>query len=105
MTEATDTAPVWGRAPLPLPGVGDLSEEQQRGAACVWCKEHLTAEIAVDLGERRIRVLDSHITAFPGAATRAPARPRYAPCTTTHPAACAASRTPAAATSAWRCDA
>ncbi|MEU5374451.1 hypothetical protein [Streptomyces sp. NPDC005968] len=65
MTEATDTAPVWGRASLPLPGVGDLSKEQQRGAACVWCKTHLTAESAVDLGERRIRVLDSYITAFP----------------------------------------
>ncbi|MGW2933308.1 hypothetical protein ACWDA7_15895 [Streptomyces sp. NPDC001156] len=65
MTEATDTAPVWGRAALPLPGVGDLSKQQQRGAACVWCKTTLTAETAVDLGERRIRVLDSHVAAFP----------------------------------------
>ncbi|MGW2934757.1 hypothetical protein ACWDA7_23525 [Streptomyces sp. NPDC001156] len=28
-------------------------------------RERLTAETAVDLGERRIRVLDSHVTAFP----------------------------------------
>ncbi|MFD8031000.1 hypothetical protein ACFV3F_20090 [Streptomyces sp. NPDC059717] len=96
MTEATDTAPVWGRASLPLPGVGDLSKEQQRGAACVWCKTHLTAESAVDLGERRIRPL--------AAATRVLAMPRYAPCTITPPAAYAASRTPAVATSAWHCD-
>jgi hypothetical protein len=65
MPERTDTAPAWGRAALPLPGVGDLSEGQQRGAGCVWCGEPLTAETAVDLGERRIRVLDSHVTAFP----------------------------------------
>ncbi|MFD8027801.1 hypothetical protein ACFV3F_03425 [Streptomyces sp. NPDC059717] len=65
MTEATDTTPVWGRASLPLPGVGDLSEEQQRGASCVWCTNSLTAETAIDLGERRIRVQGSHVTAFP----------------------------------------
>lgn len=65
MAESTDTAPPRGRAALPLPRVGDLSEQQQRGAACVWCATLLTAETAVDLGERRIRVLDSHVTAFP----------------------------------------
>jgi hypothetical protein len=31
----------------------------------VWCDAHLSAETAVDLGERRIRVLDSSVTAFP----------------------------------------
>jgi hypothetical protein len=45
--------------------VGDLNEPQQRGAECVWCRAHLTAETAVDLGERRIRVLDRYVTAFP----------------------------------------
>lgn len=65
MAESTDTAPPRGRAALPLPKVGDLSEQQQRGAACVWCATLLTAETAVDLGERRIRVLDSYVTAFP----------------------------------------
>ncbi|MFE0329088.1 hypothetical protein ACFW08_20345 [Streptomyces sp. NPDC058960] len=65
MTDRTDTAPTWGRAALPLPSVGDLSEQQQRGAECVWCEAPLTAETAVDLGERRIRVLDSYVTAFP----------------------------------------
>jgi hypothetical protein len=45
--------------------VGTLSEQQLRGAECVWCGVHLTTDTAVDLGEHRIRVLDSHITAFP----------------------------------------
>jgi hypothetical protein len=65
MRETTVLAPVWGKAPLPLPGVGGLTADQQRGATCVWCTKHLTAETAVDLGERRIRVLDGHVTAFP----------------------------------------
>ncbi|MGI5509356.1 hypothetical protein [Streptomyces sp. CA-106131] len=65
MPERTDTAPPGGRAALPLPGAGDLSEQQQRGAECVWCRITLTAETAVDLGERRIRVGGSHVTAFP----------------------------------------
>ncbi|MGI5139427.1 hypothetical protein [Streptomyces sp. CA-106110] len=45
--------------------MGDLTESQQRGAACVWCAQTLTAETAVDLGERRIKVLDNYVTAFP----------------------------------------
>lgn len=65
MPETTSLAPMWGRAALPLPDVGQLSESQQRGAACVWCKAPMTAVTAVDLGERRIRVLDTHFTAFP----------------------------------------
>lgn len=65
MPETTDTTPTWGRAPLPLPTEGTLSDPQQRGAACVWCTQPLTAETAVDLGERRIRVDDDHVTAFP----------------------------------------
>ncbi|AVH57900.1 MULTISPECIES: hypothetical protein [Streptomyces] len=65
MTDRTDTAPAWGKAALPLPSVDALSEEQLRGAACVWCKTPLTAETAVNLGERRVRIRSSHTTAFP----------------------------------------
>jgi hypothetical protein len=65
MAETTDLAPVWGRAALPLPSVGTLTSEQVRGAHCLWCAARLMAETAVDLGERRIRILDSHVTAFP----------------------------------------
>jgi hypothetical protein len=45
--------------------VGTLTGQQQRGADCVWCGTTLTAETAVDLGERRIRVLGRHVSAFP----------------------------------------
>jgi hypothetical protein len=45
--------------------VDALNEGQLRGAACAWCGVPLTAETAVDLGERSIRVLDSYVTAFP----------------------------------------
>ncbi|MGY0067734.1 hypothetical protein ACWZEH_13080 [Streptomyces sp. QTS137] len=37
---------------LPLPQVIGLTEEQRRGAECVWCSTPLTAETARDLGER-----------------------------------------------------
>lgn len=37
---------------LPLPQVLGLTDEQRRGAVCVWCSTPLTAETARDLGER-----------------------------------------------------
>lgn len=37
---------------LPLPQFLGLSDDQRRGANCVWCSESLTAETARDLGER-----------------------------------------------------
>lgn len=37
---------------LPLPQFLGLSDEQRRGAVCVWCSQSLTAETARDLGER-----------------------------------------------------
>lgn len=37
---------------LPLPQFAGLSDEQRRGAACVWCSDALTTETARDLGER-----------------------------------------------------
>ncbi|MET8955223.1 hypothetical protein ACWEO4_32000 [Streptomyces sp. NPDC004393] len=51
---------------LPLPEHNSLSEEQVRGAECVWgCGKTLTAETAVELPERRIRNLDTYIDTFP----------------------------------------
>ncbi|MFF9625462.1 hypothetical protein [Streptomyces griseosporeus] len=40
---------------LPPCEMDGLGPEQIRGAACVWCATGLTAETAVDLGERRHR--------------------------------------------------
>jgi hypothetical protein len=55
-------------ASLPLPRLRDLSERQVRGADCVYgCGAALTAVTAVPLRERRIRLLDSHISIFPRA--------------------------------------
>lgn len=36
----------------PLPPVESLSNEQRRGANCVWCSAEMTATTAVDLGAR-----------------------------------------------------
>ncbi|MEU3095494.1 hypothetical protein ABZ690_11915 [Streptomyces sp. NPDC006967] len=38
--------------PLPLPALSLLSDEQRRGVHCAWCSTALTAETAVDAGER-----------------------------------------------------
>lgn len=50
---------------IPLPAHNDLSQQQVRGAACVWCAVTLAPGTAVDLGQRRVRVLDDHVTTFP----------------------------------------
>lgn len=50
---------------LPVPDHGDQSDQQFRGVACVWCGVILSPATAVDLGPRRIRLLDGHITARP----------------------------------------
>lgn len=52
---------------LKVPEHNALSAEQVRGARCVWCDKLLTAETAVDLPERRIRSLGTHIDTFPRA--------------------------------------
>ncbi len=66
---AHDTeSPVAGASTLalmPLPDHNEMSEGQIRGADCAWCGKSLTAETAVDLGERRIRSLDTHFDTFP----------------------------------------
>lgn len=40
----------------PLPSAGELTDEQIRGAACVWCGGPLTNETAVSLGEMPLPV-------------------------------------------------
>lgn len=50
---------------LPLPDMAALSDPQFRGAACAWCAVILSPATAVELGPRRIRLLDRHITARP----------------------------------------
>lgn len=59
----TDTSDVL--AILPLPGLDGLSEHQVRGSACVWCGVALATNVAVDLGERRIRRLGAAVAMFP----------------------------------------
>lgn len=42
------------RAGRPLPSVHDLTEQQQRGWHCVWCRSPLGTDLGVDLGEQRV---------------------------------------------------
>lgn len=59
------TSAIDALALLPRPGLSELSEEQVRGAACIWCGTRLSAHTAVNLGEERVRLLDGAITMFP----------------------------------------
>ncbi|MFJ9346097.1 hypothetical protein [Streptomyces sp. NPDC101237] len=56
---------------LELPALDGLTEAQARGADCVWCPQkaptHLTAETAVNLGERRHRRPGGRFSTFPRA--------------------------------------
>jgi hypothetical protein len=49
---------------IPL-DLADVSDAQFRGAACAWCGVILSPATAVDLGARRIRSLDGHLTVRP----------------------------------------
>ncbi|MCH0561966.1 MULTISPECIES: hypothetical protein [unclassified Streptomyces] len=60
-TEVTSTV----QRSLDVPSLDEQTEAQQRGAGCVWCDTPLTAETAVDLGERRHRLLDGHFHTYP----------------------------------------
>jgi hypothetical protein len=62
-TGESNTAEV--TALLPVPNHRDMSDAQFKGTACVWCAITLSTETAFDLGQRRIRLLDGHITIFP----------------------------------------
>lgn len=65
MTETASTPTVDVLALLTLPAHAGLSQYQDRGQACVWCGVILSAETAVNLGKRRIRLLDTHRNWFP----------------------------------------
>ncbi|MFF4523256.1 hypothetical protein [Streptomyces bluensis] len=54
---------------LPIPDLADLSVQQMRGTACVWCSAPLNAETVVDLGARRVQLSDGIISVFPRACT------------------------------------
>jgi hypothetical protein len=54
-------------AMLPVPDHGDMSDRQFKGTACVWCGTPVSTDTAVDLGQRRIRLPDGHITVSPRA--------------------------------------
>lgn len=65
-TTATETA-LDALTLLTLPPLERLTQEQVRGAACIWCKTALRTATAVDLHERRHRRLDGHYSTFPRA--------------------------------------
>lgn len=50
---------------IPLPAHNDLSAQQVRGAACVWCAVTLGPGTAVDLGQRPSHTPDGQVTTFP----------------------------------------
>ena len=60
-----------------LPSLGGLSEQQRRGVACVWCGVILAPGTAVGLGERRVRILDGHVTTFPRGCRRCTGQAAY----------------------------
>ena len=62
---------------LPLPDLGDVSDAQFRGVACVWGGEPVNTDTAVDLGQRRIKCSDGHLTASPRACLQCTARKVY----------------------------
>ncbi|WP_327738483.1 hypothetical protein OG749_36480 [Streptomyces nojiriensis] len=55
-----------------LPPVGTLTEDQVRGAACVWCGIVLDNGTAVDLGEQLARIADHVVRWFPRACRQHP---------------------------------
>ncbi|OYP16979.1 hypothetical protein CFC35_22765 [Streptomyces sp. FBKL.4005] len=55
---------------LPLPELHTLSQDQVRGTTCVWDGVGLSPEIAVDLGERKLRRVDGRVSWFPRACRR-----------------------------------
>ena len=52
-----------------LPPLAELSEQQVRGTACVYCGIHLGDGPAVDLGERHAQIADLRVRWFPRACT------------------------------------
>ena len=50
---------------LTVPAFATMSDDQVRGKTCAWCGIFLAPETAVDLGVRRLRILDQHVSRFP----------------------------------------
>ena len=51
MSSTTEEIPAGVLEVLALPALDELSDDQTRGRACVWCGAQLTIESAVPLGE------------------------------------------------------
>lgn len=62
ITESETAPAAQALALLALPSPAELTEDQVRGATCVWGADEapLTDEAAVDLGPRRMKRLDGH---------------------------------------------
>lgn len=54
----------------PLPPIADLSEQQVRGIACVYCGITLDNATAIDLGERPASRAGGRVRWFPRACPR-----------------------------------
>jgi hypothetical protein len=66
----TASTPSTSLAHIPLPEFDTLTQAQVRGAACVFDGVALSAENAVDLGERKIRRPGEQVAWFPRACRR-----------------------------------
>lgn len=64
MPPETATA-VTAVALLELPTLDGLTQNQVRGASCIWCDTVLRTATAIDLGERKHRRLDGRFSTFP----------------------------------------
>lgn len=67
MPPETASTPTSRLALLALPSLDGLTQEQVRGASCIWCGSLLDTATAVDLGERRHKRLDGKYSTFPRA--------------------------------------
>ncbi|MGV9755448.1 hypothetical protein ACWDUC_06370 [Streptomyces tricolor] len=55
---------------LPLPEFHTLSQDQVRGATCVWDGVGLSSATAIDLGERKLKRVGGRVSWFPRACRR-----------------------------------
>jgi hypothetical protein len=67
MSPSETASPSTSLAYIPIPEFDTLTQQQVRGADCVFDGVVLTAETAVDLGERRFRRLGENVAWFPRA--------------------------------------
>ena len=67
MSDTANKTPSDSLTLLTLPALDGLTQEQVRGAACIWCDTRLDTDTAVDLGKRKHRRLDGRYSTFPRA--------------------------------------